>query len=138
MENEKKLKKNPLSFQIDPDLFDKASEEEKAQIVTQRESVSFMKDAMRRLVKNKIAMVCLFILIAITLIAIFVPMFYPYNYTQQDVTAKYLEHKEGQIVCAVLTRLGYYTANGDVMYTVLVALHHKACSNVLGKRLVLF
>ena len=91
MENEKKLKKNPLSFQIDPDLFEKASEEEKAQIVTQRESVSFMKDAMRRLVKNKIAMVCLFILIAITLIAIFVPMFYPYNYTQQDVTAKYLE-----------------------------------------------
>lgn len=91
MENEKKLKKNPLSFQIDPELFEKASEEEKAQIVTQRESVSFMKDAMRRLLKNKIAMVCLFILIAITLIAIFVPMFYPYNYTQQDVTAKYLE-----------------------------------------------
>ena len=52
MENEKKIKKNPLSFQIDPDLFEKASEEEKAQIVTQRESVSFMKDAMRRLLKN--------------------------------------------------------------------------------------
>jgi len=91
MENEKKIKKNPLSFQIDPNLFEAASEEEKAQIVTQRESVSFMKDAMRRLLKNKMAMLCLFILIAITLIAIFVPMFYPYNYTQQDVTAKYLE-----------------------------------------------
>ena len=91
MDNENKIKKNPLSFQIDPDLFGKASEEEKAQVVTQRESVSFMKDAMRRLVRNKMAMICLFILIAITLIAIFVPMFYPYNYTQQDVTAKYLE-----------------------------------------------
>ena len=88
--SDKKLKKNPLSFQIDPNLFDRASDEEKAQIVTQRESVSFMKDAMRRFVKNKMAMTCLIILIAITLIAIFVPMFYPYNYTQQDVTAKYL------------------------------------------------
>ena len=89
--SDKKLKKNPLSFQIDPNLFDTASDEEKAQIVTQRESVSFMKDAMRRFVKNKMAMTCLIILILITLIAIFVPMFYPYNYTQQDVTAKYLQ-----------------------------------------------
>ena len=31
-----KVKKNPLSFQIDPDLFDRASDEEKAQVVTQR------------------------------------------------------------------------------------------------------
>ena len=45
---EKKIKKNPLSFQIDPDLFQQASDEEKAQIVTQRESVSFMKDAMQK------------------------------------------------------------------------------------------
>ena len=91
MENENKIKKNPLSFQMDPDLFGKASEEEKAQVVTQRESVSFMKDAMRRLVRNKMAMTCLVILILITLIAIFVPMFYPYNYTKQDVSAKYLQ-----------------------------------------------
>ena len=85
------IKKNPLSFQIDPDLFGKASDEEKAQVVTQRESVSFMKDAMRRFVKNKMAMTCLVILILITLIAIFVPMFYPYSYTKQDVSAKYLQ-----------------------------------------------
>lgn len=90
MDNEKKIKKNPLSLQIDPDLFERASEEEKAQIVTQRESVSFMKDAMRRLARNKMAMACLLILIVITLIAIIVPMVYPYTYTQQDVTAKYL------------------------------------------------
>ena len=90
MDNEK-IKKNPLSFQIDPDLFDKASDEEKAQVVTQRESVSFMKDAMRRLVRNKMAMTCLVILVLITLIAIFVPMFYPYSYTKQDVSAKYLQ-----------------------------------------------
>ena len=90
MDNENKMKKNPLSFQIDPDLFEAASEDEKAQVVTQRESVSFMKDAMKRLVKNKMAMTCLVILVVITLIAIFVPMVYPYTYTQQDVTAKYL------------------------------------------------
>ena len=89
MENNK-IKKNPLSFQIDPGLFEKASDEEKAQVVTQRESVSFMKDAMRRLARNKLAMLCLFVLIAITLIAIIVPMVYPYTYSQQDVTAKYL------------------------------------------------
>ena len=91
MDNENKIKKNPLSFQIDPDLFDKASEDEKAQVVTQRESVSFMKDAMRRLVRNKMAMTCLVILVLITLIAIIVPMFYPYSYTKQDVSAKYLQ-----------------------------------------------
>lgn len=86
-----KVKKNPLSFQIAPDLFDRASDEEKAQVVTQRESVSFMKDAMRRFVRNKMAMTCLIILILITLIAIIVPMFYPYSYTKQDVSAKYLQ-----------------------------------------------
>ena len=91
---ENKIKKNPLSMQIDPNLFAAASDEEKAQIVTQRESVSFMKDAMRRLAKNKMAMACLVILIIITLIAIFVPMFYPYEYTKQDVTAKYLQPVE--------------------------------------------
>ena len=87
---ENKIKKNPLSFQIDPNLFQRASDEEKAQIVTQRESVSFMRDAMRRLVHNRMAMICLVILVLITLIAIIVPMIYPYTYTQQDVTAKYL------------------------------------------------
>ena len=57
---------------------------------TQRQSVSFLKDALRRLRKNKIAMISLIVLIAITLIAIVVPFFYPYSYTQQDVTAKHL------------------------------------------------
>ncbi|MBQ2700289.1 MAG: ABC transporter permease [Clostridia bacterium] len=88
---ENKIKKNPLSFQIDPNLFNRATDDEKAQIVTQRESVSFFKDAMRRLAKNRMAMICLGILVVITLISIIVPMVYPYSYTQQDVTAKNLE-----------------------------------------------
>ena len=62
--------KNPLSLQVDPNLFEKATEEEKAQQVTMRESVSFMRDAMRRLAKNKIAMICLSIIIIIGVILI--------------------------------------------------------------------
>ena len=89
MEN-RELKKNPLSFQIDPKKFEMATEEEKAQQLTQRESVSFFKDAMRRLARNRMAMICLFILIVISVIAFVVPYFYPYTYTQQDVTAKHL------------------------------------------------
>ena len=48
MENHE-IKKNFLSFQIDPKKFEPATDEEKAQQLTQRESVSFFKDAMRRL-----------------------------------------------------------------------------------------
>ena len=86
-----KLYRNPLSFQIDPNLLSPATEEEKAQQVTTRESVSFMRDAMRRLRKNKIAMVCLCIIVLIALIAFIVPEFYPYSYTKQDVSAKHME-----------------------------------------------
>lgn len=89
MENHE-IKKNPLSFQVDPNLFAAATDEEKAQQITQRESVSFFKDSMRRLARNKMAMICLGVLIIVTLIAIIVPYFYPYTYTQQDVTAKHL------------------------------------------------
>lgn len=90
MENKKELKKNILSLQIDPAKFAQATDAEKAQQLTQRESVSFFKDAMRRLSRNRMAMICLTVLIVITLIAIIVPYFYPYTYTQQDVTGKHL------------------------------------------------
>ncbi len=89
MQNDKPFR-NPLSFQIDPGLFRPATEEEKAQQVSTRESVSFMRDAMRRLSKNRIAMICLCIIILIALIAFIVPEFYPYSYTKQDVAAKNL------------------------------------------------
>ena len=83
-------KKNFLSFQIDPVKFAPATDEEKAQQLTQRESTSFMRDAMRRLHRNKMAMACLCILIIIALIAVIVPYFYPYSYTQQDVSGKHM------------------------------------------------
>lgn len=87
---DKAPKKNFFSFQIDPAEFAPATDAEKAQQLTQRESTSFMRDAMRRLRKNKMAMACLWLLIIITLIAIFVPQFYPYSYTQQDVSGKHM------------------------------------------------
>jgi len=83
--------KNPLSMQIDPDLFKPATEEEKAQHVQTRESVSFAKDALRRLGRNRLAMICIVIIVLIALIAFIAPAVYPYTYTSQDVTAKYLQ-----------------------------------------------
>jgi len=83
-------KKNFLSFQVDPNLFEKATEEEKAQQIHLRESVSFFKDAMRNLRKNKIAMASLIVIIVVAIVAIVVPMFWPYSYTAQDPTSQYL------------------------------------------------
>ncbi len=75
--------KNPLSLQLDLKSFEKATEEEKFMQQRMRESTTFFKDGMRRLSKNKIAMVCLIIISVIILIAAFVPMFYPYSYSEQ-------------------------------------------------------
>lgn len=79
------MKENPLSFQLklNPDDFLLASEEEKESLVVMRESVSFWKDGMRRLVKNKVAMASLAIIIMIMIFSFIVPAFYPYSYKTQ-------------------------------------------------------
>ncbi len=76
---------NPLSFQarINPDDFLPASAEEKQSLIVMRESVSFWKDGVRRLLKNKVAMVSLFVVIVIMIFAFVVPSFYPYTYKEQ-------------------------------------------------------
>ena len=76
-------KKNPLSFQLNLKDFEKATDEEKAQQVRMSESMTFFKDGMRRLKRNKIAMTCLSILIIIAIMVTVVPMVYPYTYEQQ-------------------------------------------------------
>lgn len=90
---EKKLKpqKNFFSLQIDPALLEPATDAEKQQQIHLRESVSFFKDAMRRLRRNRIAMICVGVIAVIAIIAIVVPAVYPYSYSQQNVTGKYLE-----------------------------------------------
>ncbi len=76
-------KKNPLSFQLDVSSFEKATDEEKYMQQRMRESTTFLKDGLRRLSRNKIAMVCFAIISLIILIAAFVPMIYPYSYSEQ-------------------------------------------------------
>lgn len=76
-------KKNLLSFQLNLKNFELATEDEKAMQDRMSESTTFFKDGMKRLWKNKIAMVCAFIILIIVLIVAFVPAFYPYSYEQQ-------------------------------------------------------
>ena len=85
------IKKNPLSFQLKVDDFLPATEEERLSLTQLRPSVSFFKDAMRRLRKNKVAMVSLIIIVVIILLAFVVPSFYPYSYEQQIKGALYLK-----------------------------------------------
>lgn len=75
--------KSPLSFQLNLQDFETATEDEKAMQVRMSESTTFFKDGIKRLSKNKIAMTCSAIILIITLIVIFVPMVYPYTYEQQ-------------------------------------------------------
>ena len=85
----------PLSFQVDYDrknIFSKedieketqlADKKSKESIVSLRPSTSFTKDAIKRFVKNPIAMVCTVIVLLIILAIIFVPIICPYTYDKQ-------------------------------------------------------
>ena len=90
------MKQNPLSFQskLKPEDFLPATEEEKQSQIIMRESVGFWKDGMRRLSKNKVAMVSLVIIIFVMFISFIVPMFYPYNYKEQFKGANHLAPME--------------------------------------------
>lgn len=58
-----------------------------AAAASQRPSTTFWKDAWRRLKKNHVAMASVAVLLLITLMAIFAPMFSPYDYATQDIFA---------------------------------------------------
>lgn len=77
------MEKNKLSFQFRADDFLPASDSEKESLVVMRESVSFWKDGMRRLGKNKVAMASLVVIVVIMFFSFIVPSFYPYTYKQQ-------------------------------------------------------
>lgn len=79
--------KNPLSAQIDlskfsTDDFVPASAEEKAQQEVMGESVSFFKDGMRRLMRNKLAMTSIIVLLVMVVAIIILPMIIPYGYDE--------------------------------------------------------
>lgn len=84
------MNKNLLSFQLKAEDFLPASEEEKQSLVIMRDSVSFWKDSLRRLVKNKVAMVSLVVIVVIMFFSFVVPGFYPYSYDQQQKGAENL------------------------------------------------
>ncbi|MEE3382604.1 MAG: ABC transporter permease [Anaerovoracaceae bacterium] len=73
-------KQKILSLQQDPNLFLPATDEEKEYMVQMRESSTFFRDGLKRLLKNDVAVVSIIVIIVITLSAIFVPMFWPYSY----------------------------------------------------------
>ena len=77
------MDKKPLSLQVDLDDFIPATEAEKEYMVQMRPSSTFFKDGVKRLLKNKVATVCFFMIVLITLTSIFLPMFWPYSYDAQ-------------------------------------------------------
>ncbi len=82
-----KLKKNPLSTQIDlskfsKDMFTPATEEEKRQQDVMSESTTFFKDGMRKLFKNPLAVGSLIVLCCIILTILIAPMIVPYSYEE--------------------------------------------------------
>ena len=48
-----------------------------------RPSLTFWQDAMRRLVKNRVAFFCLVVILLLTLMSIFAPMVSPFDYREQ-------------------------------------------------------
>ena len=60
-----------------------------------KKSDGFWISAFHRMRRNKLAMASACFLIALSLIAIFVPMFYRYDYAQQDYTAITLMDRAG-------------------------------------------
>jgi len=73
---------NPFSMHINPAMFERATDEEKQELVIMRRSTSLWKDAMRRFRKNTFAMVALGLLIVLILFAFVGPLFSPYDYDQ--------------------------------------------------------
>ncbi len=77
------MSKKPFSLHVNLDAFTPATDAEKAYMVKMRPSTTFFKDGVRRLLKNKVATVSLFIVLIITLSALILPIFWPYSYEQQ-------------------------------------------------------
>ncbi len=74
---------NKKWFSLQPDAFTPATDAEKAYMVQMRESTTFFKDGVKRLLKNKVATVCFFLIVLIVLAAIIIPFFWPYSYDAQ-------------------------------------------------------
>lgn len=70
-------------MQVDLDAFIPASEEEKEYLVKMRPSSTFLKDGIKRLLKNKVATISLILVLLVAITSIVLPIFWPYSYDQQ-------------------------------------------------------
>lgn len=78
------------NYVLDPEDFIPASEEEKESQIVMRQSVGFWRDGLRRLSKNKVAMVSFFVIVIIMIFSFIVPSFYPYSYDKPIRGSEYL------------------------------------------------
>ena len=99
MAENKKIKKCPVSLQPDienllqdltPDDFASASRQERDDFIQDRQSVSYWKDAWRRLKKNVVAMVALGVIVFLFLFAFVGPLLIPYGYDEFNKGAENL------------------------------------------------
>ena len=75
-------KKRLLSLQQDVSKFELATEEEKRQQDVMSESTSFLRDGMRKLFKNPLAVMSIIILLIIILTILIAPLIVPYDYEE--------------------------------------------------------
>jgi oligopeptide transport system permease protein len=68
------------------DLFELVPDNEKDKEGVARPSMTYLQDAWRRLKQNRLALMGLIVIILMTLLAIFAPMFSPYDYSTQNFT----------------------------------------------------
>lgn len=75
-------------MEFSKDLFQALPESEKNKEAIERPTLTYFQDVWRRLKSNKVAMTGVIVILIITLIAIFAPMFYKHNYYSQDFAIK--------------------------------------------------
>jgi len=89
----REVKHNPLSFQLNVEKFSRASDDAKSGTNLMRPNTTFFKDAVKRFVKNPVAMTAFVFLVIVILGVIFIPIFWPYSY---DLKVAYLYVDPGQ------------------------------------------
>jgi len=80
------MNKNPLSLQLDPEMFKPVPKEERVQLVTMRPSTTYWQDASRRLKRNKVAMISIVVILAVFAFAFLGPyiMKAPTGFTYEE------------------------------------------------------
>ena len=75
-----------MGVQVTPDLFAPAPAVTSAETIS-RPSLSFWRDAWRRLKQNRLAIVSMYVLLVIALFSLVAPLFSQYSFSDQDLKA---------------------------------------------------